>query len=304
MGRVVFVKFLVVMAIRCGIILGCGLILPGAEYSTYIGGANQYQVARVAVDAAGNTYIAGTRLLDQASDIFVMKLDGSGSVLLFRTIGGQGNDVASDMAVDAAGNIYVAGSTNSLSFPVHNALQSTSGPGFIVKFSADGNQIVWSTYFRENINALAIDSSGNVYVAGSTVDPNFPVTPGLPQGPASHDLGFVSGAFLTKISAAGDRIVYSTVIIGGAVPCQSPSGCTSYLRETAGVSVAVDPLGNAYLAGNSNTSNIPTTSGAFLGMGWGAFVAAVKADGSRLLYLTYIGAGSYPDDVRIPMPPI
>ena len=162
--------------------LGCACILPAAEYSTYIGGANQYQVARVAVDAAGNTYIGGTRLLDQASDIFVMKLDASGNILLFRNIGGKGNDIAADMAIDAAGNIYIAGSTTSLSFPVHNALQSTPGPGFIVKVSADGSQFVWSTYFRETIDALAVDSAGNVYVTGSTIDPNFPVTPGLPSG--------------------------------------------------------------------------------------------------------------------------
>ena len=142
----------------------CASPVQAAEYTTFIGDTNTYQVARVAADPAGNTYIAGTRLLDASSDIFVVKLDPAGNIQLFRTISGKGTDKASDMAIDAAGNIYIGGSTSSTSFPVHNALQSTPGPGFLVKLNADATQIVWSTYFREQVAALAVDAGGNVYV--------------------------------------------------------------------------------------------------------------------------------------------
>src|ERR1035438_2669560 len=258
-------------------LMSSACLLPAAEYTTFIGDANQYQVAQVATDSAGDTWIAGTRLLDQSSGIFVMKLDPTGKVLLFRTISGKGRDAATDMAVDTAGNIYLCGSTSSTSFPLHSSLQPTPGPGFLLKLSADGSQLIWSTYFREAITALAIDSNGNVYVTGTTFDVQYPVTSGLPSGQVSD---LVHGAFLTKISSVGDRIVYSTVISGDQKDCGCCSSCFTSARHTAGVSVAVDPAGNAYLAGNTETSNLPATTGALLQTGTGAFVAAVKADGS------------------------
>ena len=271
----------------------CASPVHAAEYTTFIGDTNTYQVARVAADPAGNTYIAGTRLLDASSDIFVVKLDPAGNIQLFRTISGKGTDTASDMTIDAAGNIYIGGSTSSTSFPVHNALQSTPGPGFLVKLDADGSQIVWSTYFREQVAALAVDAGGNVYVTGTTNDPQFPVTPGLQFGPVTPRLGFYA-AFLTKISAAGDHILYSALISGSAKSCGFGSGCSLSDRHTAGVSVSVDAAGNAYLAGNTDTSNLATTPGAFLATGAGAFAAKVKGDGTGLVYLTYIGATIFP----------
>ncbi len=267
-------------------------MLLAAEYTTFIGDANPYQVARVVADSAGNTYIAATRLLDQASDIIVMKLDPAGNTLFFRDISGKGSDVAADIAIDSTGNVYIGGSTSSVNFPIHNAMQSTPGPGFLLKLSADLSQLVWSTYFREAINALAIDSGGNVYVTGSTDDPQFPVTPGLPNGAVNSFAA--SGAFLTKISAAGDHIVYSAIISGTETIDCNPDRlyCGAY---ASGVSLAVDVAGNAYLAGNTDTLNLPTTSGALLTQGMGAFIAKVKADGSGLSYLTYVGLTNYPN---------
>ena len=119
------------------------------------------------------------------SEAVVMKLDPSGKIVLFTILSGKGNDAANGLAVDAAGNIYVAGSTSSPDFPLHNAFQSTPGPGFLVKLSADGSQLLYSTYFPEAINALAVDAAGNVYVTGTTYLTSFPVTPGLPAGSVS-----------------------------------------------------------------------------------------------------------------------
>jgi hypothetical protein len=175
-------------------------VIEAAEYTTFIGDANPYQIVRVAADLAGNTYIAGTRLFDQASDVFVMKLDPAGRTLWFQDISGKGSDTAADIAIDTAGNIYLGGSTSSVSFPVVNALQSTPGPGFLVKLNADGSR-VWSTYFRAAIRALAVDASGNVYLTGATFDPEFPVTTGLPNGFVNNAPGASGSVFYQDFSS-------------------------------------------------------------------------------------------------------
>jgi uncharacterized protein (TIGR03437 family) len=268
--------------------------LPAAEFTTYIGDVNDYHVARVAADSAGNTYLAGSRIAGTLSEAVVMKLDPAGKIVLFTILSGKGSDSANGLAVDAAGNIYLAGSTSSPDFPLHNAFQSTPGPGFVVKLSPDGSQLLYSTYFPAAISALALDAAGNVYVTGSTWATSFPVTPGLPAGWVSlYSIPITTGAFLTKISADGSRIVYSALFSGSSVDCGAGSSCFTGGRYTTGVSVAVDAAGNAYLAGNTNTTNLPTTPGAFLTKGTGAFVAKVNAAGSALAYLTYFGATNF-----------
>jgi len=268
--------------------------LPAAEFTTYIGDVNDYHVARVAADSAGNTYLAGSRNLGMLSEAVVMKLDPSGNIVLFTILSGKGSDAANGLALDAAGNIYVAGSTSSPDFPLHNAFQSTPGPGFLAKLSADGSQLFYSTYFPAAISALAVDTAGNVYVTGTTYLTSFPVTAGLPAGGVSTaPASMTSGAFLTKISADGSRIVYSALLAGSSVDCGGGSSCFLSGRYTTGVSVAVDAAGEAYLAGNTNTTGLPTTPGAFLTNGTGAFVAKVNAAGSALAYLTYISATNF-----------
>jgi uncharacterized protein (TIGR03437 family) len=266
--------------------------LPAADFNTYIGDTNDYRVARVLADSAGSTYVAGSR----NGGMFVMKLDAAGKVVLFATLSGKGTDQVNDLAVDAAGNLYLAGSTNSTLLPLRNAFQSTPGPGFVVKFSPDGTQLIFSTYFPAAIQALALDGAGNVYVTGSTFSPTFPVTPGLPAGTVTPpgSINATSAAFLTKISAAGDRIVYSSRISGHQKNCGAGSSCFLSSRSTVGTAIAVDATGNAYLAGNTDTADLPTTTGALLTQGTGAFVAKVNAAGTALVYLTYIGPGYMP----------
>ena len=103
-----------------------------------------------------------------------------------------------------------------------------------------------------------------------------------------------SAAFVTKISAAGDRIVYSARISGHQKNCGAGSSCFLSSRSTVGTAIAVDAAGNAYLAGNTDTADLPTTTGALLTQGTGAFVAKVNAAGSALVYLTYLGPGYQP----------
>jgi uncharacterized protein (TIGR03437 family) len=219
----------------------------------------------------------------------VVKLDVSGSIVLFREVSGDGSDTVSDLAVDSAGNIFVAGSTTSVYFPVVHAMQTSPGPGFLFKLSADGSQFIWSTYYRESIAGIAVDSSGNVYLTGSTADPQYPITAGLPAGEVGPGPASSTGAFLTKIAAAGDSIVYSTVIVGTGHTCSAGSSCFLSPMITSGVAVAVDAAGDAFMAGNTNTASLPTTPGAPVATGTGAFVGAVKADGSAMTYLTFVG---------------
>src|SRR5271157_5946691 len=269
----------------------------GSEFSTFIGDSSDYHVARIQADAAGNTYIAGNRTAGDAyATVFVMKLDAAGNIVVFNTFSGKGADTVNDLAVDAAGNFYVAGSTNSLYLPLRNAFQSTPGPGFVVKFSPDAEQVLFSTYFPAAIGALAVDAAGNVYVTGLTNLPSFPVTPGMPAGTVSSigSIGSASGAFITKLSSTGDHILYSGLVAGYTKACGAGSSCFLSARTTMGVSIAVDPAGNAYVAGNTDTSDLPTTAGVLLAQGVGAFVAKVNAAGTGLGYLTYIGATSYP----------
>jgi len=264
-----------------------------SEYTTYIGEDSTYHVARVRVDAAGYTYVAGNRTSGSLTEIFVAKLDQTGGMVLFSAFGGNGTDTAADMAIDAGGNIYLAGGTTSTSFPLHNALQSAAGPGFVVKLDPDATEFLFSTYFPAPVSALAVDAAGNVYATGSTVSASFPVTAGMPADPAGGGLTVIGAAFMTKISADGARIVYSARLSGENKPCGCCSSCFVSARYTGGVAIAVDAAGNAYIAGNSDTTDLPVTAGAFQQNGIGAFVAKVDAAGTALSYLTYIGAANY-----------
>jgi hypothetical protein len=272
--------------------------LPASEYSTYIGDQNAWHISRLLTDSSGNTYVAGSRTFNLSfnpiqpqlfNEAIVAKLDTTGKTVLFAGIGGKGSDGANDIAVDRAGNIYIAGATNSPNFPIHNALYSTPGRGFLVKYNADATSVIYATYFPEAIDRLAVDVEGAVYVAGTTSNPGIPTTPGLPAGGVMAYRLF--GAYLTKISPAGDRVVYSTIISGQQKDCGCCSSCFTSSRGASAAAVAVDSAGNAYLAGNSDVTDLPTTSGVLNPKGAGAFVAKVNAAGTALAYLTYIGTG-------------
>ena len=204
--------------------------LPAADFTTYIGDSNDYRVARVIADASGNTYVAGSR----NGGMFVMRLDAAGKITLFATLSGKGTDQPNDLAVDAAGNLYLAGATNSVLLPLRNPLQSTPGPGFVVKFNPDATQLLFSTYFPAAIQALALDAAGNVYVTGSTYSSAFPVTPGLPAGDGQYRPGRSAPRpprSSRRSRPPGDRILYSARISGHQKNCGAGSSCFLSSRE-------------------------------------------------------------------------
>jgi uncharacterized protein (TIGR03437 family) len=293
-------------------LLACAFCASAANYTTYIGDANAYQVAAIATDTSGNTYITGSRVIsvsatgDPVTDIFVSKLDPSGNLTLIATFSGKGTDQASGIAVDPSGNIYIVGATTSTDFPLRNPLQPVAalsfggavgqGTGFLMKLGADG-ALVYSTYLGgtlgpSSLTSVAADSGGNAYVTGSTESTDYPHTQGLPAGTVDPNFS-ISGAFFAKIDPAGDKILYAGTLSSTEHDCGDGSTCFTGSVKTVGSAIAIDPSGNAYIAGNSGGGGLPTTPGVLLADGIGAFVAKVNAAGTGLAYLTYLGTANY-----------
>jgi hypothetical protein len=276
------------------------VIDPVLSYSTYLGGGGDDGANGIAVDGAGNAYVAGftvspnfpttsgapQAVLGGFENAFVAKLNAAGSALLYSTyLGGSVEDEAFGIAVDGAGNAYVTGLTSSPNFPTTSgALQKVYGGGedaFVTKLNAAGSGLLYSTFLGgSNFDfgfGIAVDGAGNAYVTGSTSSLNFPITPGAFQtvfGGGGDPFGDV---FVAKLNAAGSGLLYST-FLGGNAP-------------DAAHGIAVDGAGNAYVAGFAASSNFPTTPGAFqtVNRGIDAFVAKLNATGSALLYSTYLG---------------
>ncbi|HVX63807.1 MAG TPA: SBBP repeat-containing protein, partial [Pirellulales bacterium] len=275
----------------------------GLVYCTYLGGSDDDRGNALAVDAAGNAYVTGytgstdfpvtsgayqTSIGAHGEDAFVAKLSADGAVLVYSTyLGGSLSDEGYGIAVDAVGASYVTGYTQSTDFPATPDAYQTSkagyDDGFVAKLSADGANLVYSTYLGgDNYNTdshdIAVDGAGNAYVTGITESANFPVTPGAYQ--TSFGGGY-RDAFVAKLSVDGASLVYSTYL-GGSL-------------SDEGYGIAVDAAGNAYITGVTFSDDFPITPGAYktsLG-GWvrDAIVAKLSADGASLVYSTYLGGG-------------
>jgi hypothetical protein len=115
-------------------------------------------------------------------------------------------------------------------------------------------------------------------VTGAAVSPDFPTTPGAFQTTLRDPNG--SNAFVTKLTPDGSGLVYSSYLGG--------SGSGSY--GDLGLGIAVDAAGHAYVTGVTNSSDFPTTPGAFQTSGLGTFVTAFRPDAANLAYSTYIGS--------------
>jgi hypothetical protein len=246
-------------------------------YSTYLGGDFNDEGRAIAVDANGSAYVTGEsrssnfpttpgalQTSGESSDVFVTKLNPSGNGLVYSTLlsgdrivlpngggtlssyeGGYG------IAVNSLGEAHVTGETQSANFPLANATQSSpSGAidAFVTKLNATGSGLIFSTYLggtgTEHSNGIALDSSGNVYLAGSTSSLNFPTTAGAYR--PTRTGGSTSIVFVSKFTAAGN-LVYST-----------------YLGDTfeRGQAIAANNAGEAFIAGETSSQNFPTTANA------------------------------------------
>jgi hypothetical protein len=286
------------------------IIDPSVAYSTFLGGTSHEIGSGIAVDSAGNTFIVGitqspdfpatagafrrTGAAGNVSDVFVAKLNSTGSALIYATfIGGSDFDFGRAIAIDSAGNAYIAGQTKSANYPTTKGAFDTvfKVPGncprcnvdnynaFVTKLNATGSALVYSTFLGggqdlDDALGIAVDASGDAYVTGETASSDFPTTRGAFQTVKAGS----DNAYVTKFNPTGSALVYSTFIGGSQVDFA--------------VRIAVDASNNAYVTGDTSSPNFPTTAGAFDTVSNGSFdVFALKlnAAGSGLIYSTFLG---------------
>ena len=269
------------------------VIDPPLIYSTYQGGNGLDYAYAIAVDSIGNTYVTGgagsanfpttnplQSSLRGAEDVFVTKINPSGSAKLYSTyLGGGGPDEGHGIAVDVQGNAYITGSAGSIDFPLKNAIQTKpggSGDAFITKLNATGSALVYSTYLggvgTDSGSAITVDGAGNAYIIGSTFSTDFPTTNAFQAAKGAQE-----DAFVAKINASGGAFVYSTYLGGNGVD--------------QGNGIAVDAAGSAYLTGYTGSSDFPLQSPIRSSNqnSVDAFVTKLNPAGSALVYSTYLG---------------
>jgi Beta-propeller repeat/Cep192 domain 4/HYDIN/CFA65/VesB-like, Ig-like domain len=277
---------------------GTGLI-----YSTYLGGNGADSAAGLAVDSLGDVFVTGsttssnfpvtptksglsaTEAFQTAyggnGDAFVTELSSSGSKLIYSSfLGGSSADYGQAITVDSSGNAYVTGSTQSPDFPTVGPFQPTLGgssDAFVTKVNFSGTELVYSTFLggsqADTGQGIRVDSSGNAYVAGYTFSTDFP-TQGPMQGANEGD----ADAFVTELNSTGSALTFSTYLGGSG-------------RDRA-FGLTLDSSGAIYVIGDTQSSDYPTTSGAFqviYGGNGDAFLTKLNAGGTGLTYSTFIG---------------
>ena len=217
-------------------------------------------------------------------------------VLSYSTFfGGTGSDIGWDIAVDTNGFVYIAGETLSAGLATPGAFRTnySSGSGFggdafIAKFDNLGTTLSYLTYLGgkgdDAALALAVDGAGQAFVTGFTSSTNFPIASALhtnlggPNGPSYGYLGmYPIDAFVTELNASGSGLVFSTYLGGSA--------------DDEGIGIAVDPAGNTYVTGFTDSTNFPTAGASRTNYNGGrdAFVSKLSPGGSALVYSIYLG---------------
>jgi hypothetical protein len=275
-------------------------------YSTYLGGTADDGGQEVVVDGSGNAYLLGYTASSTfpgvsgssiqpannggGGDAFLAKIDATASNITYATfLGGSGYDGPSDIAIDGAGNAYVSGFTDSTNFTGVNgsSLQSANAggtyDGFVTKINAAGSAITWSTYLggsgMEFVSAIALDSSGNVVVAGDTDSASFPGVSGSSLQPS---LAGANDAFITKINNGATAILWSTYLGGNALDVVSFGG------------MGLDSGDDVYLGGTTFSTTFNGVTGSSLqpspGGGIEFYLAKLNAAGTSIDYATFLGS--------------
>ncbi len=295
------------------------IIDPVLSYASYFGGISNDTAWDVALDGAGNVYVAGETLSaglpttpgalqtnyaggypNAGGDAFVAKFDNTCSNLIYMTyLGGKGDDAALAIAVDAGGNAYVTGVTDSPDFPTTRFAIRTNLTGipspifgllpsdaFVAKLNPAGSALVYSTYVggdtEDEAIAIAVDPAGCAYITGFTDSTNFPAVSAL-----QTNLAGATDAFVCKLGPAGTNFVYSTYL-GGT-------------NDDQGDGIAVDAQGRAWITGVTVSNSFPVVNAiqARSGGGQDAFVAVVAPDGASLVRSTYLGGAGDDAGYRI-----
>lgn len=274
-------------------------------YSTYLGGSLAGESGKgIAVDGAGNAFIAGTTGASisendfptvnalQSSyggtdDAFLTKLNPTGSAIIFSTyLGGSNSDGATRVEVNrTTGEAFVVGGTSSGTFPTTPGVfmpsacptQPCNPSGssvFVGRFSGLGAPLYLTLIGKGYAYDVAVDAANNAYITGTAIS-GFPTTPGAFQ-PVSGG----SDSFVTKMNPTGTALVYSTFLGGGP-------------QSDSAFGIDIDAEGNAYVTGQTQSTGFPTTPGAFDTSYNGttdAFVTKFNSTGTALIYSTFLGS--------------
>lgn len=270
----------------------------GLVYSTYLGGSGYEEATAIAVDRLGCSYVAGNGFSfgfpgtpsagtkpERDAGLFLVKLDATGTSVLYGTFfGGSGVDASTNIAIDEAGCAYVTGWTTSRDFPTINAYSAShnggADDGFVTKFSEDGSMLIYSTYLGgstpENTESdaaygIGVDGDGCAYITGQTVSSDFPLVNPLQDTLQGRE------AFVSKLSASGSELEYSTYLGGW--------------QDEVGRDVAIDDAGCAYVVGATQSSDFPVRNAfqSVLAGNEDAFIAKLSPEGSELEYSTFLG---------------
>ncbi len=294
---------------------GALLIDPTLAYGSYLGGSAADAATAIALDAAGNVYVTGSTsssdfpLLSPLNGAcgsactqgepagFVAKFSPGATRLIFATfLGGSGATTPAALALDASGNIFVAGRTTAADFPTLQPVSAhcdqcttDSGDGFLSELSPDGSRLLASTYFGgsadDHITALALDASGNAWLAGWTLSPDLVLQQPLQSACSSCSSG-KSDAFLAAI-APGGKLLFSSYLGGSG--------------EDRARALAIGPKGDIYVAGWTLSPDFPTLAALQHTCGGcqlpspqaDAFLAHLAAGGAALVASTYFGGSGW-----------
>ncbi len=275
------------------------LIIDPVVFSSFVGGSNVETGAKIATDSNLNIYVTGSTnsnnfpnttgandtTYNNGYDIFVFKMNPSGSSLVYSTfIGGTADDLGYDIALDLSKNVYVTGRTKSSDFPFTSGANDTSynggtiGDAIVFKLNQSGSKLSYSTFIGSGAddegNGITVDINGNAYITGYTTSNTFPTTPGSWNESNSGS----ADAFILKLDASGSTIVFSTYI-GGS-------------EGDKGWGIAINSNNDVFITGHTVSSDFPITPGAYDDSHntWtDIFISKLNKTGSTLMYSTFIG---------------
>lgn len=297
-------------------------------YSTYIGGWETDNCVDIVLDADNNAYITGVSMSGITfpfyknkltyehtpgyynailfdSNVFVIKLSAPGTDLLYSTMfEGSNSDIGMAIDLDTDNNAIITGATNSADFSMTKTVGGVLAPGydktynggmmdgFVLKLNSTGTELLYSTFLGgsniEQPNDIKVDSQGNAYIAGATNGSDFPMTTtdGGAMAPG-YDKTFngLGDAFAIKLNSTGTELLYATFMGGAGI-------------EQAN-SLALDPLNNAYITGETWSTDFPMgiTDGGVPAPGYNqafsneneAFLVKLNDTGTLFQYATFLG---------------
>jgi hypothetical protein len=270
----------------------------GLVYSTFIGGSNRDSGCSMDLDEDGSVYIVGDTFssdlpttagaydssLTGTVDILVAKLDPNGSALRFLTYLGQ-DGYAGGIAHDATG-VFATGSTWMAGHPTTAGAYDRSANGgndiFVTKFNTLGTSLLYSTFIggstHDYATSIEVDANGNACIAGTSWSSNFPTTSGAYDTTSNN---IHSNGIVLKLNATGASLVFSSYLGGSGTLGEVLRG------------LALDPAGNVYIAGDTDSTNYPTTAGAYdtthSGGGSDCVLSVMNNAGTTLAYSTFFG---------------